>query len=153
MMIELRNITLAFGSRTLMRDASARFEAGSMVALLGRNGTGKSTLLRAMAALGATQGGDIVIDGVSLADISQRDLARRIAFVNTERVNVEALTVHDISTAAIIPKVSAASKPLWDTSTFTATAPRSILMIGSEKADRKTLINPLFFFSFKVFEP
>lgn len=96
MMIELRNITLAFGSRTLMRDASARFEAGSMVALLGRNGTGKSTLLRAMAALGATQGGDIVIDGESLADISQRDLARKIAFVNTERVNVEALTVHDI---------------------------------------------------------
>ena len=44
-MIELHNIRLSFGDRILINDASARFECGSMVALLGRNGTGKSTLL------------------------------------------------------------------------------------------------------------
>lgn len=96
MMIELRDITLAFGSRALIRNASARFTNGSMTALLGRNGTGKSTLLRAMASLGAVQGGDIVVDGVALGELSSRDLARKISFVNTERVNVEALTVHDL---------------------------------------------------------
>ena len=62
-MIELQNITLAFESRTLIKEASAHFTKGSMVALLGRNGTGKSTLLRAMASLGAVQGGDILVDG------------------------------------------------------------------------------------------
>ena len=39
-MIELQNITLAFESRTLIKEASAHFTKGSMVALLGRNGTG-----------------------------------------------------------------------------------------------------------------
>lgn len=95
-MIELQNITLAFESRTLIKEASAHFTKGSMVALLGRNGTGKSTLLRTMASLGAVQGGDILVDGENLNDLSARDLARKVAFVNTERVNVEALTVHDL---------------------------------------------------------
>ncbi|MBO5831901.1 MAG: ABC transporter ATP-binding protein [Alistipes sp.] len=95
-MIELKDITLAFGSRVLMRDASVRFEAGNMIALLGRNGTGKSTLLRAMAALGTAQGGEIRIDGKRLEDITPRDLARKVAFVNTERISVEALNVHDL---------------------------------------------------------
>ena len=95
-MIELKDITLAFGTRKLMEGASARFEAGSMVALLGRNGTGKSTLLRAMASLGVVQSGEIIIGGKRLGELSARDLARKIAFVNTERVSVEALSVHDL---------------------------------------------------------
>lgn len=95
-MIELNDITLAFGQRRLIEDASAHFVSGHMVALLGRNGTGKSTLLRTMAALGAVQGGGIFVDGVNIDDISARDLAHKIAFVNTERISVEALSVHDI---------------------------------------------------------
>lgn len=95
-MIELRNITLAFGSRTLVRAASTHFSRGSMVALLGRNGTGKSTLLRAIAALGKVQGGEICVGGISLCEMSSAELARRVSFVNTERVDVESLSVHDL---------------------------------------------------------
>lgn len=95
-MIELRDIHLAFGERTLIADASARFECGTMTALLGRNGTGKSTLLRAIAGLGRVQGGEIRIDGREIGSLSSAELARRVAFVNTERIDVEALTVHDL---------------------------------------------------------
>lgn len=95
-MIEIRNITLAFGSNRLIANASARFECGKMVALLGRNGTGKSTLLRAMAALGRVESGDVVVDGKSLATLSATERAERIAFVNTERVDVDALTVREL---------------------------------------------------------
>lgn len=95
-MIELRDITLAFGSRVLMADATATFRRGELVALLGRNGTGKSTLLRAISALGAVQRGDILVDGSRIGSMSPRELARRIAFVNTERVDVEALTAYDL---------------------------------------------------------
>ena len=95
-MIELRDITLAFGSRVLMADATATFRRGELVALLGRNGTGKSTLLRAISALGAVQRGDILVDGSPIGSMSSRELARSIAFVNTERVDVEALTAYDL---------------------------------------------------------
>lgn len=95
-MIKLNDITLAFGSRTLIEHASAHFECGRMTALLGRNGTGKSTLLRAIASLGEVQGGAIEIGGRELSDLSNADLARMVAFVNTERVSVEAMTAYDL---------------------------------------------------------
>ena len=95
-MIKLNNITLSFGSRKLIEHASAHFECGRMTALLGRNGTGKSTLLRAIASLGEVQGGAIEIGGRVLSDLSNADLARMVAFVNTERVSVEAMTAYDL---------------------------------------------------------
>lgn len=95
-MIELRNITLAFGSNKLISDASARFSRGNMVALLGRNGTGKSTLLRAIAGLGKVEMGNIIIDGNIITTLSASERAERMAFVNTERVDVDALTVREL---------------------------------------------------------
>ena len=47
-MIELKELTLGYGQRTLLETVNARITGGQLVALLGRNGTGKSTLLRAM---------------------------------------------------------------------------------------------------------
>ena len=95
-MIKLNDITLSFGSLKLIERASAHFECGRMTALLGRNGTGKSTLLRAIASLGEVQGGAIEIGGRELSELSNADLARMIAFVNTERVSVEAMTAYDL---------------------------------------------------------
>ncbi len=42
-MIRLENLTLAYGSRTLIRDVTAAMPRGRLTALVGRNGTGKST--------------------------------------------------------------------------------------------------------------
>lgn len=95
-MIKLNDITLAFGERRLIERASAHFECGKMTALLGRNGTGKSTLLRAIAALGRLQSGTIEIGGRDLRELSSAELARMIAFVNTERISVEAMTAYDL---------------------------------------------------------
>ena len=95
-MIELQDVRLSFGERTLISDATTRFERGTMVALVGRNGTGKSTLLRAIASLGGVQGGQIFVCGKPLAELSSQELARYIAFVTTERISVEGLTAHDL---------------------------------------------------------
>lgn len=95
-MIELRNIGLSFGDRVLIADGCAHFERGTLVALLGRNGTGKSTLLRAIARLGTLQAGGIYVDGAALDELSTTTLSRKIAFVNTERVDVDSLSVHDL---------------------------------------------------------
>lgn len=95
-MIELRNITLGYGHRTLIEGATTRFERGTMVALLGRNGTGKSTLLRAIARLLDVQQGGIAIDGKPLIGVQQAELSHLVAFVTTERIDVEALTAYDL---------------------------------------------------------
>ena len=50
--ITLRRLTLSYGSRILLDRVSADLPDSALTALLGRNGTGKSTLLRAIAGLG-----------------------------------------------------------------------------------------------------
>ena len=95
-MIQLSNISLAFGERTLIEGATTSFECGEMVALLGRNGTGKSTLLRAIAKLGEVAQGDIMVDGKAISEIDIRTFARLVAFVNTERIDIDSMRAYDL---------------------------------------------------------
>ena len=90
-MIRLENISLSYGLRTILRDASLHLHAGEMCALVGRNGAGKSTLLRAITADGRTQ-----INGTPLADLAPEKMAQMVAIVTTERIRIENLLVEDL---------------------------------------------------------
>lgn len=94
--IELHDVTLGYGERVLMADANVGFGWGELTALVGRNGTGKSTLLRTIAALARPQKGHITIGGEDSAGLSMREVASRIAFVSTEDVRVQNLHVWDV---------------------------------------------------------
>ena len=94
--IELHDVTLGYGERVLMADANVGFGWGELTALVGRNGTGKSTLLRTIAALARPQKGHITIGGKDSAELSMREVASRIAFVSTEDVRVQNLHVWDV---------------------------------------------------------
>lgn len=50
-MIQLKDLTLGYEQRILLEKVSTHITGGQLVALLGRNGTGKSTLLRAIMGL------------------------------------------------------------------------------------------------------
>ena len=95
-MIELHDITLGYGSRTLLERVSATFPAGSFTALLGRNGSGKSTLLRAIASLGKPADGYITIGGRDIRDIGSGERARMVSMVTTERVRVANLACRQV---------------------------------------------------------
>ncbi|MGQ9528764.1 ABC transporter ATP-binding protein [Chloroflexus sp.] len=68
--------------------------AGEMVCLLGPNGAGKSTLLRTLVGMQPPLRGRVWLDGVDIATLSARQIARRISVVLTERVEVGQLTVY-----------------------------------------------------------
>ena len=57
---------------------------GAIVGLLGPNGSGKTTLLRLLSGTAAPMSGHITIDGVPIATLSRREMARRIAVVPQE---------------------------------------------------------------------
>lgn len=57
-------------------------------ALIGRNGTGKSTLLRAIAGLNRRYKGSIIINGIDIHNIVPKDMARLLAVVTTERIRI-----------------------------------------------------------------
>ena len=90
-MIRLENISLSYGSRTILRDVSLHLAKGELCALVGRNGAGKSTLLRALTSNDAT-----LIDGVPMRDLSPEKLAQSVAIVTTERIRIENMLVEDL---------------------------------------------------------
>ncbi len=69
---------------------------GEMVALIGRNGTGKSTLLRTLVRLQHKLYGDIMISGNELESISSVDMAKLVSYVSTEIIHTENLKVYDL---------------------------------------------------------
>lgn len=96
-MIELRNLTLAYGDRRLLDGVTAVIPAAEVTALVGRNGTGKSTLLRAVAGTDTRTlaGGEILIDGRDASRLTPMQRARTVAVVTTDKCRVANLRVED----------------------------------------------------------
>ena len=67
--VEFRGVGFAFGERSVLRDTSFRVSAGEIIALTGSSGAGKTTLVDLLLGLHTPTSGDILIDGVSLAEI------------------------------------------------------------------------------------
>lgn len=95
-MIELESLDLHVGERLLLRDVNARIAPGEFVAVLGPNGVGKTTLLRALAGLGPVRNGAIRIDGRTIAALTPGERARLVAFVTSDDVLLDALRVRDV---------------------------------------------------------
>ena len=95
-MIELHDFSIGYGERTLLCEVEATIEKGKLTALIGRNGTGKSTLLRAIAGLNRRYAGRILLDGHNAADMRVAERARTLAFVTTERTRIANLKCEDV---------------------------------------------------------
>ena len=87
-MIRLHDFSIGYGERMLLREVEATIPKGSLTALIGRNGTGKSTLLRAIAGLNRHYTGEILLDGRDISEMKTPEMARTLAFVTTERSRI-----------------------------------------------------------------
>jgi phospholipid/cholesterol/gamma-HCH transport system ATP-binding protein len=74
--IEIRNLTMAYGSHVVMQNINARVKHGSVFVIMGNSGSGKSTLLRHMIGLQRPAQGDILYGGTSFWQMD--DEARRV---------------------------------------------------------------------------
>lgn len=78
-MITVKNLSKAYGAKTVLSNVNARFPARRLTSLIGPNGAGKTTLLMMIARLLEPTGGDILFDGRSVSDIRIGDYAKRVA--------------------------------------------------------------------------
>ena len=95
-MIELKDFSLGFKGKDLIRNVSTSFENASLTAIIGRNGSGKSTLLKAICGLNPFYQGKILINNLNLKDFSSSKLARSVSFVNTQRPRIANMKVIDV---------------------------------------------------------
>jgi iron complex transport system ATP-binding protein len=101
--IELRDVTLRIGGRPLLARIDAHLGSGELVALIGPNGVGKTTLLRAIAGLHAVAAGTILLDGTQSDSLTSLERARRVAFVTGDEVMLDALSVADVVSIGRFP--------------------------------------------------
>lgn len=82
---ELRNVTFAYDEDAAKLDVQAiRIKPGQRVAVLGANGSGKSTFLKLLSGLYAPNEGRVMMDGVDMGQIAPRDLRRNIGYLGQD---------------------------------------------------------------------
>ena len=82
--VEFRNVTFAYpgaAARPVIKDFSATFRAGKVVALVGANGTGKTTLLKLATAALEPQFGEILVNGFQIKTLDEESFRRAIGIV------------------------------------------------------------------------
>ncbi len=76
-LIEIRNLSRTYEEggreRVVLRDANARLYRGEIAVLVGKSGTGKSTLLNLLSGIDLPSAGEVVIDGVPLTRLRERE--------------------------------------------------------------------------------
>ncbi len=94
-MIELRNISAGYGSTKVLHGISLSFEQGSITSVIGKNGCGKTTLLKTAANMLKPLAGSVSLDGREIAAIPGKELAKRLSYLPQTR-SVPNITAYNL---------------------------------------------------------
>ena len=95
-MLNVKNVSLYYGAAQALRGVSLTAEPGKVTCVLGRNGVGKTSLLRAMVGQYPIAGGAITFDGADISSLQPYERARRgMSFVPQGREIFPLLTVEE----------------------------------------------------------
>ena len=75
-MLEIRGVEAGCGKLKILRGVDMKVDAGSIASLLGGNGTGKSTLLKAISGLISVWSGEIMFDGAPIHNLRPHETVR-----------------------------------------------------------------------------
>ena len=97
--IELREVSFGYANegRPVLRNVNLQVAAGTMVALVGESGGGKSTLTKLLPRFHDPSSGAVLWDGMDLRDVRLASLRRQIALVTQETVLFNDTVLHNIS--------------------------------------------------------
>lgn len=96
MEIELRNVKKAFGGNAVLRGVSLKIRRGEVAVIVGGSGSGKSVMLKHLTGLLKPDEGQVLIDGMDIAPMTERelvDIRRRIGMIFQNAGLLQSLTV------------------------------------------------------------
>lgn len=85
-MIRLKNIISGYSGTEIIKNIDISFEKGSITSIIGKNGCGKTTLLKTASWLLKPFSGNIMLDGESIYNIPDKKLAKKISFLPQIRI-------------------------------------------------------------------
>lgn len=104
-MIEFNEVTIGY-SEPLAEITIKELESNSIYALIGSNGSGKSTFLKTICGRQKTVGGDIRINGKKISEMDRNELANTVAFVPSKFPETDFMTVFDFISLGRTPYLS-----------------------------------------------
>lgn len=136
-MIRTENLSVDLGRRRVLDAVTLDLQRGRVTAILGANGAGKTSLLRAIAGLVKPSAGQMILDGQSLAALSLPERARRIGYLPQNGQPAWALTVRELVALGRLPHRSpfAALSPGDDAAIDAAMAQTDVAGLADRTVD------------------
>ena len=109
-MIEVKNIHKSFGTLEVLKGVDLTVEKGEIVSIIGKSGAGKTTLLQIIGTLDKPDSGSVVIDGVDVFALKEKELAdfrnRHIGFIfQFHQLLPEFTTLENVMMPAMIARM------------------------------------------------
>ena len=97
------NMTVGYGGIPLIRQIGIHVRPGEIVTLIGPNGAGKSTILRSVIRQLGLLEGAVYLDGTPMQQMGEREIAKRMSILMTERIHPELMTCEDVVSTGRYP--------------------------------------------------
>lgn len=94
--ISAEHISAAYEDKVILKDLSLDLLDGNITTIIGSNGCGKSTLLKALTRIQAIKSGQILIDGETIAKLSTKEVAKKIALLPQVLEATEGISVYEL---------------------------------------------------------
>lgn len=101
--MKLTDLSIGYDRSVIISGINEELMPGNFTCLLGRNGTGKSTLLKTLAGIIPAMAGEITIDGKRISDFSRQELAKRISLVLTHVPELPNTTLRELVSYGRLP--------------------------------------------------
>ncbi len=101
--IQLDHLSVGYGGKVIVDNIQADFLKGKMICILGSNGAGKTTMLKTISRIIPKVSGEVRLNGRELGRVRSADLAREMAVVLTQKIDIGNLTGREVAAMGRYP--------------------------------------------------
>ena len=105
--LETEKLSVGYDGKPLIRDVCLQVQQGKIVTLIGPNGSGKSTILKTIVGQLSKVSGTVLLEGAPMERCGQKEIAKRMAILMTERIHPELMTCYDVVSTGRYPYTGA----------------------------------------------
>lgn len=105
--LKTEKLSVGYDGKPLIRDVCLQVQRGKIVTLIGPNGSGKSTILKTIVGQLSKVSGTVLLEGAPMERCGQKEIAKRMAILMTERIHPELMTCYDVVSTGRYPYTGA----------------------------------------------